>query len=235
MRVLVISPCSKEQTPDIPNKLQPIDFSSCDYLAQRIEELNDYKTPAAKMYVGREHREMMRGLRKIRRCYGREVVDLSIVSTGYGLVSECCTIVPYDVPLCKSPVLLEKERSDKLHNDIENLIRSGNYDLVFFLLSKEYYEALKLHCCPFQIPNGVTLVFLIGKNSSDLIPCLKRHYPVCVFDELPEFGGSNRDRKGRVFRELCKIACCEGIGIFENIKRDPQQIIKIMHRVVKRC
>ena len=235
MRILVISPCSKEQIPDIPNKLQPIDFRSCDCLAQGIERLSDYKTPAAKIYVGREHKEIMAGVGKIRKCYEREAIDLSIVSTGYGLVCESRCIVPYDVPLCKSPVLLEKEKSDKLHNDIENLIGNGNYDLVFFLLSKEYYEALKLHCRPFQIPDAVTLVFLIGKNSSGLIHCLKGHYPVCVFSNLPEFGGSNRDRKGRVFKKLCKIACCEGIGIFENIKQDPQQLIEIVSRVYKRC
>ena len=110
MRILVISPCSKDQIPDIPNKLQPIDFKSCDCLAQGIERLSDYKTPAAKMYVGREHKEIMKGLRKIRKRYERESMELSIVSTGYGLVDECCTIVPYDVPLCKSPVLLEKKK-----------------------------------------------------------------------------------------------------------------------------
>lgn len=228
MRILVISPCSKDQIPDIPNKLQPIDFRSCDCLAQGIERLSDYKTPAAKMYVGREQKEIMKGLRKIRKRYERESMELSIVSTGYGLVDECCTIVPYDVPLCKSPVLLEK-KSDKLHNDIENLIGNGNYDLVFFLLSGAYYKALRLNKRPFKkekVPNAIDLIFLVGKSYCHLIPyCLPNYHS--IFLNFSEFGG-NRIAKGRVFRKLCKTACSEGFGIFEQVKKDPRQLLNII-------
>lgn len=226
MRILVISPCSKEQIPEIPNKLQPIDFSSCNRLAKGMERLKDYKTPAAEMYEGREHKKIMRGLRKIRRCYGRESVDLSIISTGYGLVCESRCIVPYDVDPDKSLVL---KRSEKLHTDIEKLIK--NYDLVFFLLGRKYCNGLKLHKRPFDVPNTVTQIFLIFTRTTGYRNLIPEYLPNCDAVEL----NSNEFRdtytaKGLVFNRLCEAACREGFHVFEQVKEDPQRLLEIVRR-----
>ena len=230
MKILVISPCSKEQTPDICCKLQLKDFNSCDLLAQGIERLKKHKKPAAKLYVGKEHKQIMKGLEKIRKCYGREAIDLSIISTGYGLVCESECIVPYDVPIKHSPVLLKKEKRDKLHKDIETLIANGGYNLVFFLLSGDYYEALELCKRAFNkrnVPDTVTLVFLVGESYSHLIPCLRNYHPVLL--NFDEFGG-RYIAKGQVFKKLCKIGCKKGFDVFEKVVDDPQQIPDIVSR-----
>lgn len=227
MKILVISPCSSTQKHNkLPNRLGPVDFISSDRLALRMEELGNYKEPAAEMYEGKEHEEIMKGLWKIRRCYGRESVDLSIISTGYGLVDECCAIVPYNVPNNESPVL-KGEGRDKLHQDVEELIK--NYDLVFFLLGKEYVKALQL---PFNnVPDTVTQVFLIFTRTQgyrNLIPeCLQN----CEAVELHarEFR-SGYTAKGLVFNRLCEAACRDGFCVFEEVKQDPQQLLEIVRR-----
>lgn len=226
MRILVISPCSSTQKHNkLPNRLGPVDFTSSDRLALRMEELSNYKEPAAEMYEGKEHEEIMKGLWKIRRCYGRESVDLSIISTGYGLVDECCAIVPYNVPNNESPVL-KGEGRDKLHQDVEELIK--DYDLVFFLLGETYVKALQL---PFNVLDAVTQVFLIftrTRGYRNLIPeCLQN----CEAVELHarEFR-SGYTAKGLVFNRLCEAACRDGFHIFEEVKQDPQQLLEIVRR-----
>ncbi|MXV76360.1 hypothetical protein F4Z99_19075 [Candidatus Poribacteria bacterium] len=226
MKMLVISPCSSTQKhSELPNRLEPADFTSSERLARRIKELDKYKEPAAEMYEGREHEEIMEGLRKIRNCYGREVVDLSIISTGYGLIDECCTIVPYDVPNNTSPVLNGVGRG-KLHQDVEKLIK--DYDLVFFLLGETYVRALQL---PFNVPDTVTQVFLIFTRTTgyrSLIPeCLQN----CEAIELHahEFR-SGYTAKGLVFKKLCEAACRDGFQVFEQVKQDPQRLLEIVRR-----
>ena len=112
MKILVISGCSSSQKHrDLPNKLRPEDFSSDALLELRKRELSNYKERAVDMYTGDEHQYVVTGLEKARGCYGKAFMDLSIVLTGYGLIDECCAIVPYDVPICKSPVLLQKKKA----------------------------------------------------------------------------------------------------------------------------
>ena len=223
MKILVVSGCSASQKHDPYNKLLCMDFSSSDRLAQRTEELSQYKELAVDMYTGDEHQYVALGLEKTRASYGKAFMDLSIISTGYGLLNECCVIVPYDVPPCKSPVLLEKEKSDKLHNDIENLIRKGNYDLIFFLLGQKYYQSLQLHRHPFQVLDSTVLVFLIGRSYWRLIPRLEGYHPVSL--NFDEFGG-NRIAKGQVFKKLCKAACRESekFGVFKKVIDNPQLV-----------
>lgn len=226
MRILVISPCSSTQKHNkLPNRLGPADFTSSDHLVLRMEELGSYKEPAAEMYEGKEHEEIIKGLRKIRRCYGRDAVDLSIISTGYGLIDECSAIVPYNVPNNKSPVL-KGEGRDKLHQDVEELIK--DYDLVFFLLGETYVKALLL---PFNVPDTVTQIFLIFTRTTgyrNLIPeCLQN----CEAVELhaSEFR-SGYIAKGLAFSRLCEAACSEGFHIFEQVKKDPQRLLEIVRK-----
>ncbi len=223
MRILVISPCSSTQKHNkLPNRLGPADFTSSDHLALRMEELGSYKEPAAEMYEGKEHKEIIKGLRKIRRCYGRDAVDLSIISTGYGLIDECCAIVPYNVPNNKSPVLKGEGRG-KLHQDVEELIK--DYDLVFFLLGETYVKALQL---PFNVPDTVTQVFLIFTRTRGYRHLIPEYLPNCEAIELHarEFK-SGYTAKGLVFNELCEAACHEGFHVFKQVKQNPQRILDI--------
>jgi hypothetical protein len=180
------------------------------------------------MYTGDEHQYVIAGLQKARGRYGRALMDLSIISTGYGLLRENDVIVPYDVDPDKSCVLLKE--SDKLRQDLENLV-AADYDLVFFLVGGKYYKALKLYENPFsaeKIPNMVSLIFLVGKTHINKIPGYLPNYHAVQLnpDEFMEFGG-NRKAKGGVFKSLCEVACLDGPHIFEQVKKDPQRLIEI--------
>lgn len=226
MKMLVISPCSSTQKhSELSNRLEPADFTSSERLARRMKELDKYKEPAAEMYEGREHEEIMEGLRKIRNCYGKEVVDLSIISTGYGLIDECCAIAPYDVPNNTSPVLNGNGRS-KLHEDVEKLIK--DYDLVFFLLGEKYLKALQL---PFNVPDTVTQIFLIFTRTSGYRKLIPESLQNCEAVEMHarEFR-SGYTAKGLVFNRLCEAACCDGFQVFEQVKQDPQRLLEIIRR-----
>jgi len=231
MKILVISGCSGRQKHKPLNKLQSEDFCSDALLNRRKEELRDYRELAVDMYTGDEHQYVITGLQKARGRYGRALMDLSIVSTGYGLLNESTVIVPYDVDPAKSCVLLKA--SHRLRQDLENLI-AANYDLVFFLLGGKYYNALALHKNPFsteEVPNTIPLVFLVGQTHISRIPSYLPNYHAVQLDpeEFIEFGG-NRKAKGKVFKKLCEVACRDGSHIFEQVKQDPQQLLEIVRR-----
>ena len=199
MKILVISPCSSTQ--------------------------KDRRVPAIELYEGREHNKVRAGLREVRRHsqYAETTVDLYIISTKHGLIKEDRVTDPYDVPNSMSPVL-NGEGRNKLHRDVEELIKG--YDLVFFLLSATYIKALQL---PFNVPNTVIQVFLIFTRTTGYRNLIPEYLQNCEAVELhaPEFK-SGYTAKGLVFNRLCEAACHRGFYVFEEIKRDPQQLLEIV-------
>ena len=135
MKILVIGGCSgKQKYNKLPNKLKLADFRSPDRLAQRMAELSEYKEPASEMYEGTNHSLLMEGLKSIREHDqdGKTVIDLYIISTGYGLISECDIIVPYDV---KTEDAVWKQVPDCVSKKASEII-NNDYDLVFFFFRK---------------------------------------------------------------------------------------------------
>ena len=103
-----------------------------------------YKAPAAKLYIGDQNKHLMAGLAQVRQIHGARAIDLAIISEKYGLLGECDVIEPYDCAfqgLTRARILAHSERL-QLHDRTKALIMS--YDTVFFLMGKEYVQALKL-------------------------------------------------------------------------------------------
>ena len=223
MKILVIGSCTGDKKCKPANQLQQEDFSSCERLRRRTEELSAYKAPAAEMYTGQQHRYLMEGLEQIREIYGQAVVDLHIISAGYGLLRECDVIVPYNVTFTGPKERKPLARSDSLqiHERVETLI--ANYKLVFFLLGKEYVQALQL---PFQVPDTVTQIFLPGKSYRCLIPDFRNVHGVLAGTELANEieGANNYNIKGLLFKKLCETVCREGLQVFEKVRCNPQMI-----------
>ena len=201
MKILVISPCSSTQ--------------------------KDGRAPAIELYEGREHKKVRAGLKEVRRHsqYGETTVDLYIISTKHGLIKEDRVIDHYDVPNNTSPVLNGAGRG-KLHQDVEELIK--DYDLIFFLLGATYVKALQL---PFNVPATVTQVFLIFTRTKGYRNLIPESLQNCEAVELhaSEFR-SGYTAKGLVFNKLCEAACSQGFHLFEEVKKDPQRILKIARR-----
>ncbi len=228
MKILVITSCTSEKKHKTANQLQPEDFLSVERLAARSAELKSFKTPAAEMYTGRQHRLLMEGLEQIRACYGEKVVDLHIISAGYGLLSESDVIVPYNVTFqnLKTKQLLARSDSLQLHERVETLI--ADYDLVFFLLGKEYVQALQL---PFKIPSTITQIFLAAPSWKYVFSnFLSDIHVVCAGRDLADQfdGANNYNLKGFIFKKVCEVVCHEGLQVFEKMRQSPQRIPDIV-------
>lgn len=180
------------------------------------------KAPAGEIYTGGQHRYLMEGLDKVRSRFREQAIELAIISAKHGLLMESNVIEPYDFTfqgLRKEKIL---EHSDRLqiHDKTEALIK--HYDLVFFLLGKEYVQALQL---PFDVPDTVTQIYLLGPTHRNLILDLANvHFIPAGSDLARQFGVMNTNLKGAAFKRLCCIARREGLGVFETIRQTPQQI-----------
>ena len=184
------------------------------------------EAPAAKMYTGLQHRRLMEGLKQVRQVYGEQAVDLAIVSAKYGLLSECKVIAPYNCTFqgLRTNEILERSHSLQLHERTKVLIR--RYDLVFFLLGKEYVQALEL---PFGVTDAVTQIFLLGSTHRRLIPNSPNVHFVPAGSELAkELSVMGIALKGVVFKKLCDAVCREGLEVFETVGQNPQKILDLV-------
>lgn len=223
MRILVITSCTGRKKHKPANQLKYEDFASSERLHQRTAELKNFKVPAAEMYTGQQHQHLVTGLEEVRKVYGSAVVDLQIISAGYGLLAEDDVIVPYNVTFqgLKKREILGRSESLQLHERTKVLIE--RYDLIFFLLGKEYIQALQL---PFEIPDTVTQIFLLGTGYRKLIPdSPNTHFVPAGSDLARKLGVMGVALKGHMFKQLCRVVCQDGFQIFEQIKRNPQQIL----------
>lgn len=228
MKMLVVSSCTGEKKFKPANQLQPEDFSSAARLCARTAELRNSEAPAAEMYTGLQHRYLMEGLEQVREIHGQAVADLHIISAGYGLLSEHDVIAPYNMTFQTQPKKEILTRSNKLqlHEQVETLI--ADYELVLFLLGKEYVQSLQL---PFQVTERVTQIFLLGNTYKDLIPDSPNiHFVPAGRDLARTLGVMGVALKGFVFKKLCEAVCREGFHVFEQVKQNPQRIREIALR-----
>lgn len=142
MRILVLTSCTGRKAVDAPNRLTVKDFNDPVRLRQREAELAGFCRPAAEMYVGQQHLEVMAGVQSIRERHGREAVDVRIVSAGYGLLEEARLIAPYEVTFQGMGKRRTMERGRLLR--LTETVQQGleGYPLAFVLLGKDYMTAV---------------------------------------------------------------------------------------------
>ena len=177
MKVLTITTCTAEQLHEPSNLLQQRDFATTGLLRMRSRRLEEFETPAAQMYRGNGHLHLMNGVTDLRHTFGQGIVDVYIISPGYGLLNEHDPIVPYNYTfeVQGQETIQQRSRRLRIHEKIECLLSS--YDLVFFLLSAHYITACLL---PFSVPNS-TQIFLVAPGGEGTIHAngLSTH-AVCV-------------------------------------------------------
>ena len=227
MKILVITSCTstKKHKPD--NQLQIEDFCSPNRLAERTADLKPYEVPAAKMYTGQQHKLVLEGLEQVRGDCAESDIDLSIISAGYGLLRADEPIVPYDVTFTglRVKALLARRDALELHRKVGNLIK--DYELVFFLLGREYVRALQII---FENPSEATQIILAPPSWNQPIRRLAsshRHiHVVCTGEDLANqlSGASKYNLKGFLFKKVCEAACRDGLQLFEEIRQHPQMI-----------
>ena len=233
MKILVITPCTAtkkwDRQVDRADQLQPKDFDAPGRLRLKSKKLKEYETPAAEMYTGDGHKRLMDGVRNLRHTFGQGIVDVRIISPGYGLLSEKDLIVPYNYDFKDLPNWKIKPRSKKLeiHPKIECLL--PRFDLAFFSLSEKYIKACLL---PFVVQKSALQIFLIPEGAQEDIPCPRPYIrAVCVGEQLNaqlDEGTNNFNRKEVVFERLCAKACERGLEVFEEVRKNPQLIIEMV-------
>ena len=233
MNILVITACTAkkkwDRQVDLADQLQPTDFATTGFLRLRSRRLEEFETPAAEMYTGDGHLRLMNGVTNLRDTFKQDIiVDVRIISPGYGLLHEEDYIVPYSYNFSDYPNSDIEQRSKKLkiHPKIECSL--SRYDLAFFLLSEPYLTACLL---PFDVKKPPVQIFLVAEGAQIMIPCPRPYIrTVCAGEELDDQleGVTPRNRKEVVFEKWCKVACNRGLEVFEEVKRNPQRMIEMV-------
>lgn len=166
LRTLIITSCTGEKRFKPTNQLTLEDFKDEARLQSRSSELAEFACPASQIYTGLQHLRVIEAVELLRQSFGKEAIDLVILSAGYGLIPENQIIVPYEVTFntMKGHEVDEWAKFLEVHQAFEKTI--ADYDLVFLLLGENYLRSLRL---PVVTKPEQTLIFLTSKTSAALI------------------------------------------------------------------
>ncbi|WNS82190.1 hypothetical protein RRU94_15690 [Domibacillus sp. DTU_2020_1001157_1_SI_ALB_TIR_016] len=232
MKTLIITSCTKDKIYKIENQLNKEDFLNPSALTKKEEELRSFKVKARDMYKGRQHLRVMEGINLLRSSFIDNIVDLSIISAGYGLLEETAEIVPYNVTFAemKKNEITEWSRYLNINKDTSTKIKS--YDLVIFLLGEEYLRSLDL---PFlETKNDQKLIFLGGKASKKLIPNEAPYYYIEIgHQDAKAFNEMSISIKGQLFKLLAQEIVLNGMEVFDYIYDDPQKLLPLLEKYRK--
>ena len=202
MKILVMGSCTGEKDlRDCPGMLTSAEFGDQTRLQLRESELSAWALPASKLYTGWQHRYMMNGVSALRHRFGDSVCSVKIISAGYGLVDEEQSLVPYEVTFHGQQPRVIRSRSEVLGIPVGVRNALAGYDLVMFLLGKEYLLSIGL---PLSPALNQRLVFLTSNvrfsfhPASVMIPAGK---------EETRFGAGIVSLKGKMFERFALGLC----------------------------
>ncbi len=161
MLIRALGSCSGDKALHHPDQLLLADFQAGPAREQDLPSL-----PAVELYTGQQHRSMVAGIHALREA--GHSVELSIVSAGYGLVSERQELAPYEATF--SSMGRREQRAWATHLDIPGdvaLFLAQPADLAVVLLGDPYLRACQL--VKEMVPGAPTL-FLCGQGGARLIP-----------------------------------------------------------------
>src|SRR6266568_1098554 len=170
-----------------------------DRVTRNFGELEKYRVPAGQLYRGRQHLQLMQGVELLRQTFGHTVVDVKIISAGFGLVSEEQPLPPYNATFADLPSSKILAISQRLCIPQKiNHLMSNSYDCAFFLLGDSYLLSIGLPF--FQKPNFPCL-FLAGPSSHKRVPRRSPYYFVRVGqDDSIAFSYNLVGLKGQLFK-----------------------------------
>jgi hypothetical protein len=221
MRTLVVTPCSAKKHGDVVQPATAADLADPERRARAEARLAALACPAADMYTGRHHRLVMSGLKEVWLIWGREILDLSILSAGYGLLDADDVIIPYDVTFDQfdQEALSDHVAHLQLRSRACELVRQ--YDLVFYLLGGRYLAALGL---PLEIPDQVQQILLTDRQSLDALPVAPNLQPVVAAgnEAARRWHVKAPHVRGFLFGRLCRQVAHHGPVVLEWLRHHPQ-------------
>lgn len=228
-KILVVTSCTGKKKHNPKNKLFQNNFLDIDNLNNNEIQLKEYAATAGKMYTVMQHLRLMEGINLLRNKFGKDVVDLAIVSAGYGLIRENKEIVPYEVTFnnMNSKEIIEWSKVLKINVVLQAIIK--DYTMIFFLLGDKYLRSLEL---PLEkVQNNQKLIFLASASSKKLIPNMEGYYFIEVGQkDAKSFSYGLVGLKGYLFKLLAQEIDDSGLSLFNNIYQNPDFLLKILNK-----
>jgi hypothetical protein len=149
------------------------------------------------------------------------VLDLAILSTGYGLIDAGEEIVPCDGSLNEFD---EKDLADwvarlRIRERAAALLRE--YGLVFYLLDRRHLAMLGLRL---DVPESVQQIVLTGRDGLDLVPSAPNLYAIVAADNVAAQRWHVKAPQvcGFLFGRLCSQVVAHGPAVLEWLSHHPQ-------------
>jgi hypothetical protein len=181
VRIRILTSCTKTKTVDCPDDalLTRSDFEAGEeHLEKRERDLSSYCRPAGEMYGGRQHEELMRGVRAFRKARLDADVDVSILSAGYGVVPENRSIAPYDVSFTGVSDGDVRDWADArgMPSQVRDFL-AVPADLTLLLLGGKYATAANVDE---RADLGSPVLFFCNQQTAPTLPNLPQLKPVVV-------------------------------------------------------
>ena len=232
MRTLVITSCTGEKLYHPSNQLMRSDFEDDALLVTREKELSEYSTRAGEIYTGMQHQRLMEGIKNLRTSFGDDVVDLYIVSAGYGLIPESKSVVPYEVTFntMNGTTIAEWSKKIGIHDALNELI--PKYDLIFFLLGDKYLKAISP---PLEnAKEDQKLLFFASGTSKKMIPAKEPYFFIQVGqEEAKSFSYGLIGLKGYLFKLLAEEMKQSSGTLFDSIYQNPDTVMETLEKYRK--
>ena len=221
MRTLVITPCSAKKRGDVSEPATAADLADTERREKAKARLSAFAHPAVEMYTGAHHRLVMEGVQAVWQHCGREILDVAILSGGYGLLVADQRIIPYDVTFDQfdEDELIQWVDRLQVPERATELVRQ--YDLVFYLLSGSYLAVLNL---PLDVPDSVQQIVLTGQDSLELVPAAPNLYPIVASEAVAARRWHVRAPhvRGFLFGRLCGQVVRHGPIVLEWLVHHPE-------------
>lgn len=183
MRILIITSCTGEKSVSSKRALTLQDFSQGrQHVARREKELKDLLCPAESLYTGQQHVRLMRGVQAFRESRlssnGDDVLDLQILSAGYGIVSGETRLAPYEATFQGMPKgeLREWARELGVPAAFRKTV-AAPYDLGLILLGDDYLSTCELDG---SVEFGGPTLLFCGGSTRKRLPELVNVRPVVL-------------------------------------------------------
>lgn len=220
MRTLVIAPCSAKKRGNAPQPATASELADPEQRQQAKERLAAYAHPALEIYTGTHHQLVMEGVKAVWQRWGRETLDVAILSGGYGLLRADEEIIPYDVTFDEFNEQALANWVERLKMPEQAASLASQYDLVFLLLSGRYLAVLDL---PLNVPDLIQQIVLTGQDSLHLVPQATNIHPFVAAEAAAarRWHVKAPHVRGFLFRRLCSQVVYHGPIILEWLCHHP--------------
>lgn len=228
INVLIISSCNGEKKYNPENRALSKDLDNITLRNKKEEELKSYKIPAQEMFISLQNKTILESFNLLNKEHVN--IQLSYLSSGYGLINDNDEVIPYDVNLSALSMFDLDKRSDFLRINEEVYYKARNYDLIVFILGYEYLRMLKL---PLKLESNIKQIFFISPSDEKVLPDNNDLYLVKTGnDEAGKYNIKPSELKGFIFNCICLEDKRE--NVFKKIYENPSYIDFIMKNHIKK-